>query len=91
MDRDYARLSLLVGHFAAVADQCLGGHYFISLARQHAWELTPELLATWKTDAVRQGVPVEAFDLTTEQTQLLEQFVDLGLDMQAEVDATTGA
>jgi hypothetical protein len=86
MERDYARLSLLAGYFAAMADHCLGKVYYGPLVRQHQWELTPEHLATWKNDAVRQGVPIEYFDLTGEQMELLEQFVDLGLEIQGIVD-----
>ena len=90
MDRNYARLSLMAGYFASAADKHLGTDRFISQVRRHQWELTPERLAAWKAEAVREGVPADALEVPADKIKVFEDLVDLGIAMQANVDAATG-
>jgi hypothetical protein len=76
MDEDYVRLSLLTGLFAGAADRHLGRTHFAAIVRPLAWDLTWELLASWKAQAVQMGVPTEALEPTAAEWQQLSGLID---------------
>jgi len=86
MDREYAELSLLAGLFASAADSYLDQTYFVILARENEWNLTLEMLADWKTDALNMGVPADVLEPTAEQLKTMPGLVELGRKLQAIID-----
>jgi len=90
MDEQYAKLSLFAGLFAGSADWHLGYPHFVRKIHAHAWDLTIEKLAEWKMEAVRLGVPTEALDPTEEQLRAMPELVQIGLQLQQDIDRMTG-
>lgn len=86
MDAEYARLSLLSGLFASAADTAIGKPHFIHVVRANAWNLTWELLTTWKAEAVAMGVAAELLEPPPELEALMPVLVETGIELQAVVD-----
>jgi len=86
MTDEYAKLSLFAGMFAAAADWHLGYTHFGPLIRAHAWDLTTEQLAQWKTEALRMGVPANVMEPSEAMLRAMPEWIRIGQELQKIVD-----
>jgi hypothetical protein len=86
MDDHYAALSMVAGMLAGRADRFLGGTYFQTEMRKHAWNLTAEKLAQWRMEALRMGVPETELEFTENDLAQMAALLPRARKLQDEID-----
>jgi hypothetical protein len=88
LDRPYVVLSFLTGYMVETADEYLGIDYFVPRSKQHVWELTPELVESWKQEAIQMGVPAVVLEPPPRIVELAnsDKFYQMAVRAQAERD-----
>ena len=88
LDPEYAKLSFLSAVLFRRADVYLHDYWFVAKLRAHSWDLTPELVAAWKTEAIKKGVPKELLEPTLEEITIANspEWFQIALGLQKQVD-----
>jgi len=70
MTDEYIRLSLMAGYFARAWDELLLIEHFVPLSYAFRWDLTQDVLDTWKEEALKLGVPVKETEMPEQMKQM---------------------
>jgi len=86
ISKTYAELSIRAGILCCAADHYLGGCLFATRGRLHAWDLTEQLVATWREEAINLGVPSEKLQPTAEELERFPILIEQGIALQHQLD-----